>query len=355
MQNQTPRIAVVILNYNGVGYLKQFLPFLYQTQYPNWDLYVADNASTDASRHFLAEEGFINYNDTQPTTNETGRYLITMDENRGYAGGYNEALLTRNIPADVYVLLNSDVEVSPSWLEKAVEAWRQQPNWVALQPKILDYKRRNYFEAAGAGGGLLDKWVYPFCRGRIFAHLEEDKGQYDDNRNIFWATGAALFIKKEAFHDANGFDADYFAHVEEIDLCWRLQLQGGKIGYCGQSVVWHIGGGTLTVENPRKTYLNFRNSLFTLLKNTTGAKVFWLVWLRLVLDGVASAKFLLAGQFANIWAIIRAHWSFFWQVPKFLKKRKIIQQNAKTQAHLYPKSIVYQHFVKKIKLYKDLP
>ena len=250
MQNKPQHIAVVILNYNGIGYLKQFLPYLYATQYQSWNLYVADNGSTDASMEFLYQENFINYadfikNGGDMVENSGGmdRYVIAMDKNRGYAGGYNEALLAQCIKADVYVLLNSDVEVSPFWLQKAMEAWEKHPTWEAMQPKILDYKRKNYFEYAGAGGGLLDKWGYPFCRGRIFSQLEEDKGQYEDDCDIFWATGAALFIKQSTFRELNGFDTDYFAHMEEIDLCWRLQLRGGTVGYGGsrKSGMWEEG------------------------------------------------------------------------------------------------------------------
>jgi GT2 family glycosyltransferase len=358
MSKNLPHLAVVILNYNGLNFLKQFLPSVYLSEYSNWDLYVADNASTDKSLDFLASEGFLDYKKAADVSSKVsfGRYFIAMGKNLGFAGGYNAALLQNELKADIYVLLNSDVEVSAGWLQNVVLEMEKNPEMVAAQPKILDYKDKKRFEYAGAGGGFLDKWAYPFCRGRIFREIEQDNGQYDDNCEIFWASGAALFVRKAIFTELGGFDSDYFAHMEEIDLCWRMRLKGGKIGYCGQSVVWHVGGGTLSAENPKKTYLNFRNSLYTILKNERGGlNTFFIIWIRLMLDGLAAIKFLMAGQFANIWAIVKAHWTFFINIPHFIKKRKQIQNTTSlNEVKKYNKSIVFQHFFKKIKEYKEL-
>ena len=357
MDDKNPHLAVVILNYNGLHFLKQFLSSVYQSVYPNWDLYIADNGSTDASVAYLKEEGFLEYKTDVAASENTnfGKYIIKMEGNSGFAGGYNKALLQNDLKADIFVLLNSDVEVSADWLQNVVTEMVKNPKIGAAQPKILDYKQKNQFEYAGAAGGMLDKWGYPFCRGRIFDTTEQDCGQYDDNCAIFWATGAALFVRKAIFVELGGFDVDYFAHVEEIDLCWRIQLKGHEVWYCGASKVWHVGGGTLSVENPRKTYLNFRNSLFTIFKNETGwFRTLIIIYIRLLLDGVAALKFLFSGKFANIWAIIKAHWVFFISIPSLIKKRKQVQLPNSMKIAKYNKSIVYQYFIKNKKKYTDL-
>ncbi|MDC0231484.1 glycosyltransferase family 2 protein, partial [Aureispira] len=258
-----PKVAIVILNYNGMkdSYLEKFLPSVYRSEYPNLELYVVDNNSTDNSVQYLKDQGFNAPTDTLDKLPGCPRFLIQMKKNYWFAGGYNRALM--KIKADYYVLLNSDVEVSPNWIVPIINLMEQDDQIAACQPKIRMYSSRNLFEHAGACGGWIDKWGYPFCRGRVFMDVEEDKGQYDTVEEIFWASGAALFIRAELFHNIGGFDEDYQAHMEEIDLCWRLKRANYKITICPESIVWHVGGGTLPKHSPHKAFLNFRNSLST--------------------------------------------------------------------------------------------
>lgn len=312
-----PKVAVVILNYNGRHYLETFLPSVLKHS-PSTDDYlveivVADNASTDDSIEFLEQH--------YPSIT-----ILKLSKNTGYAGGYNNAL--QQVISDLYVLLNSDIEVTPSWIEPVFYLMRSNKMIAASQPKILDYKQKDTFEHAGASGGWMDEFGYPFCRGRIFSTLEKDTGQYDDTTEIFWATGAALFIRANLFHKIGRFDADYFAHMEEIDLCWRLKRAGYKIMVCPKSKIYHVGGGTLTVENPFKTYLNFRNNIITLLKNCNGWKLYWLIPARLILDGLAGVLFLKEGKYKNIWAIVKAHWYVFAHFFTIIGKRMDAQQKA---------------------------
>ncbi|MEL6812617.1 MAG: glycosyltransferase family 2 protein, partial [Bacteroidota bacterium] len=250
-------IAIVILNWNGRTLLEQFLPSVVRFS-EGATIYVADNASSDTSVNFLRE-------------NYPGIKIIQNKTNGGYAKGYNDAL--RELSEDLFVLLNSDVEVSKDWLLPVLLEFNRDQELVAAQPKILDFKNKSLFEYAGAAGGYMDKLGYPYCRGRIFNTLEKDEGQYDDITPIFWASGACLFVKRSAFWEAGGFDEDFFAHQEEIDLCWRLQAKGGTIKYIGSSKVFHVGGATLTAADPKKTFFNFRNTLLTLIKNVKGTRV----------------------------------------------------------------------------------
>ncbi|MCB0571598.1 MAG: bifunctional riboflavin kinase/FAD synthetase [Phaeodactylibacter sp.] len=305
--SQYPGVAVVILNYNGRAYLQQFLPGVLASTYPNCEVIVADNGSTDGSLAFLAEHF--------PEVRH-----IDLRNNYGYAQGYNLAL--QQVDAPYYVLLNSDVEVPPDWIEPVIRMMEKDPAIGACQPKILAYDERGYFEYAGASGGWLDAMGYPFCRGRIFAVTEKDEGQYDKKQEIFWATGAAFFVRSQLFQALDGFDADYFAHSEEIDLCWRIKRSGYKVMVQPQSVVYHVGGGTLSYHTPRKVYLNFRNSLFTLLKNETPLRLSWILPMRLLLDGLAGLLFLSQGKFALIRSIVRAHWSFYPRFGYTLQKRR---------------------------------
>jgi GT2 family glycosyltransferase len=313
------KVAIVILNYNGKHFLEQFLPSVVKYSNPELpensdfspEIIIADNASTDDSVAFLN----TTYSDLK---------VIQLAENHGFAEGYNQALA--KVEADIYVLLNSDVEVTENWLAPIVDLLRNNRITAACQPKIKAFHQKTHFEHAGASGGFMDALGYPFCRGRIFDKVEEDKGQYDETREIFWATGAALFIKADLFHKIGGFDGDYFAHMEEIDLCWRLRKAGFQIMVCPDSTVYHVGGGTLKQENPFKTYLNFRNNLVTILKNTSGWKMYWLFPLRLVLDGLAGVQFLMKGQFSNIWSIIKAHFYIYFHVFVILNKRMKSQQ-----------------------------
>ncbi len=332
------KIAVVILNWNGRSFLEKFLPSV-MAYSPDAAVIVADNNSTDDSVAFLE-------------TRYPAIRIIRIPENGGYSKGYNTAL--QQIEAEYYVLLNSDIEVSERWLEPVVALMDKDPSIAACQPKILDYNRREYFEYAGAAGGYLDFLGYPFCRGRLFNTLEKDTGQYNDNREIFWATGACLFMRSADFHAIGGLDNDFFAHLEEIDLCWRLKSAGKKIFYCGESKIFHVGGGSLSKTNPHKTYLNFRNSLFMLYKNLPAQKVLPLIFSRLVLDGVAGIKFLLEGSGKHTWAVIRAHFSFYGQLGTLTKKRKHALLRGLNFQEVYPKSVVVDYFLRKKTLFSKL-
>ena len=321
-------VAIVILNYNGKALLEQFLPSVLEHS-QQATVYVADNASTDGSVAYVKEH-FSKAN------------LIINSQNGGYAKGYNDAL--KNIKEDVFVLLNSDVEVTQGWLSPILEAFKATKNVVAIQPKILDYKNKDYFEYAGAAGGYIDALGYPYCRGRIFNTLEKDTGQFNDSRQIFWASGACIAVKKEAFIKAGGFDEDLFAHQEEIDLCWRMQQQAGIIQYIGSSTVYHLGGGTLGVENPKKTFYNFRNSLLVMLKNNNRSAVWLILFVRMLLDALAAWQFLLSGKPSHFIAIFKAHLSFYSLVPRFIKKR---YKHTQKIAYYQIKSIVWMYFIRK--------
>ena len=329
------KVAVVILNWNGKDLLEKFLPSVVKFS-KEATVYVADNASTDDSVSFISE-------------NFPSVKIIQNKVNGGYAKGYNDAL--KNLSETILVLLNSDVEVTENWLQPVISEFEKDSSVVAAQPKILDFKNKDYFEYAGAAGGFIDKYGYPYCRGRIFNTLEKDTGQYNDVKDIFWASGACLFLKAEAFWQAGGLDEDYFAHQEEIDLCWRLKSKGGKIVYVGNSKVYHVGGATLDSLNPKKTFYNFRNSLLNLLKNAGGANAFSAIFMRMVLDGAAAFQFLFQGKPEHSIAIVKAHFSFYSLVPKFIGKRK---KNASDIKYFAIKSIVYQYFIRHNKFYDQL-
>jgi len=320
------KIAVVILNWNGQKLLEQFLPAVMAFS-EEANIYVADNASTDDSVHYIKE-------------NFPEITIIENSENGGYAKGYNDAL--KQVEEDIYCLLNSDVEVTENWLESILEEFENNPETAIIQPKILDYKNKAYFEYAGAAGGFIDKYGYPFCRGRVFNTLEKDNKQYNDKTNIFWASGACFFIRKSVFKNLSGFDESFFAHMEEIDLCWRAFNQDLKTVYIGTSTVYHVGGATLKNTNPKKTYLNFRNSLFTITKNASG-NLFFLIFTRLLLDGLASIMFLFTLKFQHILAVLKAHLSFYKNLPDLLKKRAVLHQKA---GYFQTKSIVWDYYIK---------
>ena len=337
-------LAIVILNYNGQPFLEKFLP----TVLANADghpVYVADSASTDDSVRFLRA--------TFPSVR-----VIELPRNEGYAGGYNLALehiRTHYGGATYYVLPNSDVEVTPGWLSAPLSLLESNLNIAACQPKIRSYSQRDLFEHAGAAGGFVD-WVgYVFCRGRVFATFEQDRGQYDDNRRVFWATGACLFMRADVFHETGGFDTSFFAHMEEIDWCWRVQRLGYEVWACGQSMVYHVGGGTLPKANPHKTYLNYRNSLFMLYKNWPADGWLWpKILLRLVLDGLSSLLFMKVGQWRDVWAILRAHFAFYGCLPQLHRQRRLLAQQQTTEVRLFPKSIVWQYFAKGRKTFEGI-
>jgi len=320
------KIAVVILNWNGKALLEQFLPSVIDYS-KDATIYVADNASTDNSVAFVKDQF--------PKVK-----IIENKINGGYAKGYNDAL--QFVGEDIFCLLNSDIEVTPNWLDPILDTFNTETETAIIQPKILDYKDKTKFEYAGAAGGFIDKYGYPYCRGRIFNTIETDTNQYP-NSNIFWASGACFFIRKQVFNQLNGFDESFFAHQEEIDLCWRAFNLNYKAKYVSESTVFHVGGATLNATNPKKTYLNFRNSLFNITKNASGY-LFSLIFTRLVLDGIAGIQFLYQLKIKHFFAILKAHFSFYFNLKKLLKQRKNLPQQ---KGYFSVKSIVYSYFIKK--------
>lgn len=332
------KVAIVILNWNGEKFLKDFLPsVITHSQGNDIELIIADNASTDHSIAYLEE-------------NHPNIRIIRNKRNEGFAGGYNVAL--QQIDAEYYVLLNSDVEVSANWIEPIISMMDKNPEIAATQPKVMSWSNPSHFEYAGAAGGFIDKFGYPFCRGRIFQQLEKDKRQYETPAEIFWATGACMFVRSEAFHALGGFDADFFAHMEEIDLCWRFKNKGYKIYYHPQSVIYHVGGGTLPSSSSFKVYLNIRNNLAMLYKNLPKNKLAGILFIRLVLDGIAAIKFFLDGGINDVKAVVRAHHSFYKMIPKLKQKRSAIAPQPVTLT--YKKSIVADHYLRGKKIFTDL-
>jgi len=334
-----PKVAIVILNWNGRKYLEQFLPSVLATSYSNCEVVVVDNGSTDDSVQFLQK----NYASVR---------LVGFPLNYGFAKGYNEAL--KQVQADYYVLLNTDVEVSTHWLQPMVELLETDKTIAACQPKILSYGNKKLFDYAGAAGGWIDKFGYPFARGRIFDVCEEDHGQYNDPSWIFWASGAAMVIRSNIFREVKGFDEYFFAHQEEIDLCWRIQLAGYKLMSCPQSVVYHIGGGTLPRGNTKKTYLNFRNNQILLAKNLPWSQKWWKIPFRIFLDLVSATKGLFNGDGGYFVAIVRAHLAFAkWILLK--QHRSIFPERNNNQLRgVYQHNLVWKHFVQKKKFFSDI-
>jgi GT2 family glycosyltransferase len=317
--------------------MERFLPSLLPTLNENAKLIVADNASSDQSTDWLQEK----YDSIE---------IIQNGSNLGFAEGYNQAL--NGLEASYYLLLNSDVEVTPGWLEPLVAAMDSNPQLGACQPKILWEKEKTRFEYSGAAGGFIDVLGYPFCRGRIFGTLELDHGQYDQACEIFWASGACLMVRADVFRKANGFDGDFFAHMEEIDLCWRIRNLGYSIQCIPSSTVYHVGGATLPKNNARKTFLNFRNNLSMLWKNLPASQLPWVIFLRLILDGVAGIKFITEGHFKDCMAVIKAHFSFYYRIIT----GKLVRASGEKKIHetVLVGSLVWQHYVMGIKKFSDL-
>lgn len=335
------KVAIVILNWNGKHFLEKFLPTVIECSL-NTSIIVADNQSTDESVVFLK-------NNFPMVT------IIQNHSNDGFAKGYNDAL--KHVKSEYYVLLNSDVEVTPNWIKPVITFMDENKHVAACQPKILDFNAKNKFEYAGAAGGFIDKYGYPLCRGRLFNTLEEDQGQYDDVAEVFWATGACMFVRSSAFWSVGGFDNDYFAHMEEIDLCWRLKNTAHSVFVIPQSVVYHVGGGTLNKINPKKTYLNFRNNLMTYTKNASSQFLFFKIVYRMVLDGVAGAKFLFEGKPDHFFAVIKAHFAYYASLSATLKKRKAMKQKNNfnhTTSGILKLNSVFRYFIKGQKTYYKL-
>lgn len=340
--SKTGKIAVVILNWNGVKLFPEFLPSIIEhSQGENIEIIVADNGSTDGSLSYLKE----NFPEVA---------LMDLVENYGFAKGYNVAL--NQIEADYFVLVNSDVKVEKGWIESCISRFEQDEKTVAIQPKILSSQEPDYFEYAGAAGGFIDKLGYPFCRGRILDQVEKDQNQYDESSEIFWASGACMFVRAKTFLNAGGLDEDFWAHMEEIDLCWRLKNQGFKIVYEPKSIIYHLGGGSLEYGNPKKVYLNFRNNLFMLYKNLPKKGFCITLFTRLVLDGVAGFKFLIGGETKAFGAVLKAHRDFYKNFFKLRKKRNALKQQISVNKHeqMFSKSIMWKFFIEKKTKFADL-
>jgi|TARA_B110000305_G_C19431025_1_gene636272 GT2 family glycosyltransferase len=328
--------AIVILNYNGIEFLKKYLGILIKNS-GNYEVIVADNGSTDSSLDWLKK-------------NHSGIRAIVLNKNNGYAGGYNLAL--KEVVADYYALINSDVETTQNWLDPLVQFLEEHPDYSAIQPKILDQNDASKFEHAGAAGGQLDAWGYPFCRGRIFDTIENDLGQYDDAIDVFWTSGACMVIRAQDFNDIGGFDADFFAHMEEIDLCWRLALKGKKFRYTPKSTVHHVGGGTLAASHPQKTYLNFRNGLAMLLKNLPKKHLIKIPF-RMILDLGAAFVFWKHQGFSHFKAVCRAELDFMLNLRKYWRNRNQHRQ-PEIKLHYPVESVALQYFLLKKKTYNEL-
>ena len=338
METQKINTAVVILNWNGIKWIQKFLPTIIEKS-NEANIYIADNASNDESVDFV--------NNNYPSVK-----IIQNSSNEGYAKGYNDAL--KKLDEKYYILINSDIEVTDNWINPIINLMEQDTSIAACQPKILDYTNRDNFEYAGASGGYIDNLGYPYCRGRIFSDLEKDVNQYDDIKEVFWASGACLFIRAESFKDVNGFDNDFFAHQEEIDLCWRFKNNGFKVMVNPKSTVFHVGGGTLKSASPFKTYLNFRNNLFMLFKNLPFLKLLVTLLLRLPLDGIAALTFIKKEKgILHVLSVLRAHLVFYVSIPLlFIKRVRINQKDNLVGKSNF--SILYKYYIMGIKKFSEL-
>ncbi len=342
-EDNTPiKLSIVILNWNGRGFLRQFLPSVVSCSDYDWaEVVVADNGSTDDSCEVV--------NNEFPTV----KYL-QLEHNFGFAEGYNRALL--QVESQYYLLLNSDVEVTQGWLEPLIELMDHDPSIGACQPKVMSLNHRDHFEYAGASGGFIDRYGYPFCRGRIMNVCEQDRGQYDQSVPVFWATGASLLVRASVWKECRGFDSRFWAHMEEIDLCWRMKNRGYLTYVCPQSVVYHLGGGSLPYENPLKIYLNFRNNLFLLYKNLPKGKLIPVIFQRMVLDGIAALQFLATGQVKAFTKVFTAHFDFYRNLPELKKERRVLLQGVTLVTHpeMYSGCLIWSFFVLQRKKFSDL-
>lgn len=334
------KTAVVILNWNGKRYLEKFLPSLIKNTDKDAEIIIADNNSKDDSIEFLDKE--------YPSIR-----TIIFDKNYGFTGGYNKALA--QIEAKYFVLLNSDIEVTENWLTPLVQLMDSDNHIAACQPKIKSYDQKDYFEYAGAAGGFIDKYGYPFCRGRVLSRIEKDEGQYNKVAQIFWASGACLVIRADLYKTTGGLDDRFFAHMEEIDLCWRLNNMGYKIMYSPESEVFHVGGGTLPNNSPFKLYLNYRNNLFLLYNNLPKEKLFPILCTRMILDGISASIFLLKLSFASFWAVLKAHIHFYKSLKELKEKRnKLLEKAVYKPVNIYSKSLIWNFFIKNKKSFQEL-
>ena len=338
-----PDFSIIIVTWNALHHLKTYLPSVWEHSHPQAEVLIADNASTDGTAEWVKE--------TFPDMR-----VVTLDRNYGYCGGNNRA--AQHAGTDRLIFLNNDVEVTPGWLEPLREILDENPDVAAVQPKLRSWSDKEFFEYAGAAGGMLDRYAYPFCRGRIFDTLERDNEQYDDACDISWASGAALVIRRELFLDFGGFDETFEFHMEEIDLCWRLWNRGYRIRYCPDSVVYHLGGGSLPTDSPRKLYYNFRNNLKMILKNCRTRDLLPRLFIRMVLDGVAFARLLAGGKVRECWAILRAHLHFYRSLPGLISTRKTLKAVRTVpddKPVLRPYSIIWQYFLRGRRTCGSLP
>ena len=336
------KVAIVILSWNGISYLKKFLGVaVTNSSSPGTEIFVADNGSTDGSAEWV-ENNF-------PTVK-----LIRLDKNYGFAGGYNLAL--QKISAEYFILLNSDIEVTPGWTDPLVSFMDEHPDVASCQPKILSWHKRDYFEHAGAAGGYIDKYGFPFCRGRVFNYVERDSGQYDSVKEIFWSSGACMILRAKAWEKCSGFDADFFAHMEEIDLCWRFHREGLRVFFVPDSVVFHVGGGALPYKSPFKTYLNFRNNLFLLYKNLPQRKFHKTLFIRKLIDGLAILLFIFSGKFVHVRSVWKAHMDYYRHLASLKKQRESLKSLPKTEFSniILNKSAVFEFYIKRNKTFEKL-
>lgn len=337
------KVAVVLLTYNNLDLLQSFLPKIIETTPKNRDygIFVIDNASTDKTQDYLQSFG-------------AQISVITVPVNKGFTNGYKTGLA--RIDASYFVLISSDVEVSEGWLEPAIAMFDEDPGIAVIQPKIKSWHRKDEFEYAGACGGFIDYQGYPFCRGRMFYSIEKDLGQYEEEREIFWASGACFFVRAPLYEESGGLDDDFFAHMEEIDLCWRLKNRGYKIMVCPQSEVYHMGGAVIAYGSPQKVYRNHRNNLIMLFKNLPGDELVWKIPLRLVMDAFAFFNMVFRGQTKASFSIVSAHLNFYWNLPKWIRKRKECQAwvVSHSRSGMYPNSVVYDYFIRKKTRFSDL-
>ncbi len=327
--------AVVILSYNSLEWHKLFLPKIVEQAASGYDVVLVDHASPDNTADYIQAHF--------PSVK-----LIRLEKNLGFAGGYAAAL--EKITAKYFVLLSADFQVTDNWFPPLLEAMEKDPQLGALQPKVRYWKEPELFEYAGAAGGFMDKWGYMFCRGRVFDHLEKDCGQYDDNVKVFWASGGCFMVRAAAYNAAGGLDTALFAHMEEIDLCWRLQNNGYTIGAIGNSTVFHVGGSVISYGSPQKTFYNYRNNLAILVKNEQAGKLLWLIPWRMILDGVSCLPYLRKGNFKNILAVLKAHYSFYTTLPYWLRQRKAARAALKkghSISGVFAQSVIVKYFIKK--------
>ena len=341
MSESQKKVGVVVISYNGAELLEKFIPPILASDYDDFEVYVIDNASTDDTQELLKEKF--------PEVK-----IITLTENKGFTNGYVEGL--KHVTNEYYVLISSDIEVTHNWIRPIIDLMDSDTQIAACQPKVKSWDDKSRFEYSGSAGGYIDRFGYPFCRGRMFFTMEEDTGQYEDTRETFWATGGCLFIRSELYNRSGGLDNDFYAHMEEIDLCWRLKNMGYKIMVCPEAMVYHVGGHIIAYGSAAKIYRNFRNSLITNLKNMPLSELIWKIPLRLCLDLVYQIKVLLAGNFKEYFAIFRAHLHFWIYLPKWLAKRRQVQKLPKNpnKTGVYQGSIVYDYFIRKKEHFSDL-